>query len=286
MVLGFVSGPLQLHVAIRSNSEQVLRKPAPGDQAFSEHSASNTDYRGHSGLRLGRLALLRDQAAELPEQDGGLVAELGLARPHPIVVLNIGGVANITYVADAHPIACDTGPGNALIDDFMRARTGTSYDKNGDAAASGRVEQVFIDRVLAHPFFDRKPPKSLDRNDFALANIKLPELSVPDGAATLSALTAQSIARIVPHLPSPPRAWIVSGGGARNRTMMRMLGERLAPATVESADDVGWSAEALEAQAFAFLAVRCLYSKPLTFPTTTGAPHPMPGGVVARLETR
>ena len=205
-----------------------------------------------------------------------------LARPHPIAVLNLGGVANITFVDGGDPTACDTGPGNALIDDFMRARTGAPYDDRGDAAAGGRPDQAFIARVLEHPFFDSTPPKSLDRNAFAFANIGLPEFSVADGAATLSALTAQAVARVLPHLPALPRAWIVAGGGARNRTLMRMLAERLAPASVETADEAGWSADALEAQAFAYLAVRTLTGKPLTFPTTTGAPRPMTGGVLKR----
>jgi anhydro-N-acetylmuramic acid kinase len=182
-------------------------------------------------------------------------------------------------------VACDTGPGNALIDDFMRARTGAPYDKDGDAAASGRPNQDFIERVLSRPFFGLKPPKSLDRNTFAFDHIGLPEFSVADGAATLSALTVQAVVRIIRHFPSAPRAWIVAGGGARNRTLMRMLTEQLAPASVETADAAGWSSDALEAQAFAFLAVRCLTGKPLTFPTTTGVLRPMAGGVVERPET-
>jgi anhydro-N-acetylmuramic acid kinase len=203
-------------------------------------------------------------------------------RPHPVAVLNIGGVANVTFCdGGPDPIACDTGPGNALIDDFMRARTGARYDDNGDVAATGRPDARFIDRVLGHPFFGQKPPKSLDRNAFAFTNIGLPEFSVCDGAATLSALTVEAVARVVPHLPAPPRAWIVGGGGARNATLMRMLAARLAPASVETADQAGWSADALEAQAFAFLAVRCLRGLPITFPTTTGAPKPLAGGVVA-----
>ena len=113
-----------------------------------------------------------------------------IERPHPVAVLNIGGVANVTFIdGGPDPIACDTGPGNALIDDFMRARTGAPYDDNGDVAAGGKPDETFIARVLAHPFFDLKPPKSLDRNAFAFANIGLPEFSVADGAATLSALT-------------------------------------------------------------------------------------------------
>ena len=206
-----------------------------------------------------------------------------LSRPRPVAVLNIGGVANVTYCdGDGDPIACDTGPGNALIDDFMRARTGAPFDRNGDQAAGGRVDQAFIARVLAHPFFAAPPPKSLDRNAFAYVNMDLPAFSVSDGAATLAALTAQSVARVVPHLPRPPRSWIIAGGGARNRTLTRMLAECLAPASVDTADDVGWSADALEAQAFAYLAVRRLRDLPATFPTTTGGARPLGGGVVAR----
>ena len=208
-----------------------------------------------------------------------------LARPHPLAVLNIGGVANVTFVDGGDPVACDTGPGNALIDDFMRARTGAPYDDLGDIAATGTPDKAFITDLLKHAFFNLKPPKSLDRNAFAFANIGLPDFSVRDGAATLSLLTVEAVARVVPHLPVLPKAWIVAGGGARNRTLMRMLTARLAPASVETADEAGWSADALEAQAFAFLAVRTLLDKPITFPTTTGAPRPMPGGVIIRAET-
>ena len=206
-----------------------------------------------------------------------------IARPHPVAVLNIGGVANVTFVdGGPDPIACDTGPGNALIDDFMRERTGAPYDDNGDVAATGRPDGEFIARVLDDPFFNLPPPKSLDRNAFAFGNLSLPQYSVPDGAATLSGLTVEAVARVVRHLPRAPRTWIVGGGGARNRTLMTMLAYRLGPASVETADQAGWSADALEAQAFAFLAVRCLRGLPITFPTTTGAPQPLAGGVVAR----
>ena len=205
-----------------------------------------------------------------------------LARPHPIAVLNVGGVANITFVDGGDPIACDTGPGNALIDDFMRARTGAPLDRDGDQAARGRVHEDFVARVLDDAFFGRACPKSLDRNAFAFANMALPDFTVADGAATLSALTAASVARVLAHLPALPRAWIVAGGGARNPTLMRMLAERLAPATVETADAAGWSADALEAQAFAFLAVRSLRGLPLTFPATTGVATPMRGGLLAQ----
>ncbi|MBS0535256.1 MAG: anhydro-N-acetylmuramic acid kinase [Proteobacteria bacterium] len=205
-----------------------------------------------------------------------------LDRPHPIAVLNIGGVANVTFVDGGDPVACDTGPGNALIDDFMRMKTGAPLDRDGDQAARGTIDEAFVARVLAHPFFDLPCPKSLDRNDFALANIGLPDMSVADGAATLSALTAASVARVVARLPEAPKAWIVAGGGARNPTLMKMLAARLAPATVETADAVGWSSQSIEAQAFAYLAMRTVNALPITFPQTTGAPAAMPGGVVVR----
>jgi len=205
-----------------------------------------------------------------------------LGKAHPIAVLNIGGVANVTFVDGGDPIACDTGPGNALIDDFMRARVGAPYDNFGDVAATGKPDMAFVDNVLSDGFFACKPPKSLDRNSFAFANIGLPHYSVADGAATLSALTVMAVGRIVAHLPSAPKCWIVAGGGARNKTLMKMLAERLKPATVETADAAGWSADALEAQAFAYLAVRTLKGLPLTFPTTTGVAAPMAGGVVAQ----
>jgi anhydro-N-acetylmuramic acid kinase len=206
-----------------------------------------------------------------------------LAREKPIAVLNIGGVANVTFIDDHNdPVACDTGPGNALIDDFMRARTGLPFDNAGETAARGKVDEAFVTRVLAHPFFDAPPPKSLDRNAFAYAALDLPDYSDPDGAATLAALTARAVARVVPHLPRPPKSWIVAGGGARNRTIFVMLERWLAPATVATADRVGWSADALEAQAFGYLAVRTLKGLPITFPTTTGVSGPLLGGVVAR----
>jgi anhydro-N-acetylmuramic acid kinase len=206
-----------------------------------------------------------------------------LPRPHPVAVLNVGGVANVTWCdGDNDPVACDTGPGNALIDDFLRARTGEAFDRDGEEAARGEVDEAFIAGVLDSPFFAAPPPKSLDRNDFAAVAAGMSDFSVADGAATLTALTAAAVARVVPHLPRPPLSWIVAGGGARNLTLLRMLAERLAPAAVETADAVGWSGDALEAQAFGYLAVRGLKGEPITFPTTTGVPHPLTGGVLAR----
>jgi anhydro-N-acetylmuramic acid kinase len=204
-----------------------------------------------------------------------------LDREGPIVVVNIGGVSNITYIDRADVlIACDTGPGNALLDDFMFRVMGQQFDCEGRLAAQGVVDEAWIAQALQHPFFAQSPPKSLDRNQFS--SLALGDMPPADGAATLTALTAAAIAGIVSLLPKAPQSWIVTGGGARNLTMLRMLRERLAPATVESADALGWSADAMEAQAFGFLAARGLKGLPLSYPATTGVPIPMTGGVIAR----
>jgi anhydro-N-acetylmuramic acid kinase len=204
-----------------------------------------------------------------------------LEREGPVVVVNIGGVSNITYIDGADTlIACDTGPGNALLDDFVFRKTGQRFDCEGRMAAQGDADEAWVARALEYPFFTRPPPKSLDRNDFA--SLTLPTMPPADGAATLTAFTAAAITRIVPLLPKMPRSWIVAGGGARNLTMVRMLREVLHPATVESADALGWSADAIEAQAFGFLAARGLKGLPLSYPATTGVPIPMTGGVIAR----
>ena len=180
-------------------------------------------------------------------------------------------------------IACDTGPGNALLDDFLRLRADQLLDTDGRLAQAGVVDEAAIARLLTHPFFAKRPPKSLDRNDFrSWVGASLDNLSIEDGAATLTALTAASVAHIVPLLPRPPKTWIVGGGGARNPTLMRMLGQRLSPARVETADDAGFSIDALEAQAFAYLAVRSVRGLPISLPTTTGVPRPLTGGVLAR----
>jgi anhydro-N-acetylmuramic acid kinase len=206
-----------------------------------------------------------------------------LRRDGPIAVLNIGGVANVTFIDDDTLIACDTGPGNALLDDFLRLRTGHPLDTDGRKAAAGAVDEAVIAQLLAHPFFAKPPPKSLDRNEFrGLVGARLDGIGIEDGAATLTALTAAAVARIVAHLPRAPATWIVSGGGARNPTLMRMLAERLKPARIESAHEAGWSVDSLEAQAFAYLAVRSLRGLPITFPGTTGAPRPLTGGVLAK----
>lgn len=201
-------------------------------------------------------------------------------RAGPTVVVNIGGVANITYIDGETLVACDTGPGNALLDDFMLRTTGEAIDRDGYTAAKGHPHEEWIAHALNRPFFNKAPPKSLDRNDFA--SLTIDGMSVEDGAATLTAFTAASIARVAPMLPKPPINWIVVGGGASNPTLMRMLKERLAPAAVTRGNDLGWSGDAIEAQAFAYLAARSLKGLALTFPGTTGVIQPLTGGVLAK----
>lgn len=204
----------------------------------------------------------------------------GLDRNGPLIVVNIGGVSNITYIdGDDVLIACDTGPGNALLDDFVLQKTGQPFDANGALAAQGQVDEAWVAQALQYPFFSAAPPKSLDRNHFAA--LRVDGKSPTDGAATLTAFTATSIAAIAPLLPSQPRAFIVAGGGARNPTLLAMLRDRVAPASVDGADALGWSADAMEAQAFAFLAVRSVRQLPLTFPGTTGVAAAITGGVRA-----
>lgn len=198
----------------------------------------------------------------------------------PAAIVNIGGVANITYIDGEMLIACDTGPGNALLDDYLLRHTGKAMDRGGLIAAQGDPDMDWIARALEHPFFDMPAPKSLDRNDFA--SFVVDGMALEDGAATLTAFTASSIARIVDCLPSPPSNWVVVGGGANNPTLMRMLSEQLAPIPVVTGHDLGWQGDAIEAQAFAYLAVRSLKGLPLTYPGTTGVSAPLTGGVLVR----
>ncbi|HYD18157.1 MAG TPA: anhydro-N-acetylmuramic acid kinase [Patescibacteria group bacterium] len=199
---------------------------------------------------------------------------LAASRAKPVAFLNIGGVANLTYIGD-EVIAFDTGPGNALIDDWMLRKTGAARDDYGATAARGMVNLPILTDLLNDKFFSEKPPKSLDRNAFVSAAWE--NLSVEDGAATLAAFTAHSVANALFFLPEKPREWIVAGGGRLNNTIMAMLREKLA-APVLSIDDIGLNGDAIEAEAFAFMAVRSYRGLPISFPKTTGVPHPMVGG--------
>ncbi|WP_425403480.1 anhydro-N-acetylmuramic acid kinase [Hwanghaeella sp.] len=197
-------------------------------------------------------------------------------RRMPAVVLNLGGVGNVTWLDEgAEPVAFDTGPGNALIDDWLAKKAGIQFDEGGAIAAAGRVDRDVLAGLMAHPYFDRPPPKSLDRNDFSAEAVA--GLSVEDGAATLAAFTVESVARS-PY-PKPPLSVHVTGGGRKNRTLMDGLAKRLG-VPVLPIEEAGYDGDALEAQAFAFLAVRHLRGLPTSFPSTTAVPKPICGGVL------
>lgn len=194
----------------------------------------------------------------------------------PLAVLNVGGVANVTWMGDDDSLlAFDTGPGNALIDDWVRLKSGAASDLDGMLARAGRVDEVILSALMDHEYFDQKPPKSLDRNAFDI-NL-LSQCSENDGAATLTTFTAASVARGAAFFPAPAKRWLVTGGGRLNPALMDNLSRHL-EASVQPVEAVGWDGDALEAQAFAYLAARSLAGLPLSFPTTTGSAAPTRGG--------
>ncbi len=208
----------------------------------------------------------------------------------PLAILNVGGVANVTWIGaafdpaaaapdDAGLLAFDTGPGNALIDDWVLKRTGAPCDVDGRLARTGRVDARAAAAILADGYFARVPPKSLDRDHFDASPVA--KLSPADGAATLVDVTARAAAAAGDYFPAPARRWLVCGGGRRNPAIMQALRAAIA-APVDAVEAVGWDGDALEAQAFAYLALRTLDGLPLTFPRTTGAPRPMGGGTLHR----
>lgn len=193
----------------------------------------------------------------------------------PLVFVNIGGVANVTYVNGSEILAFDTGPGNAPIDDWAMQHTKKPVDADGALARDGRVNDEALAEMLDNSWFDKKPPKSLDRLDFGVDVVK--GLSPEDGAATLTAFTAASLARSREHFPDLPTTWIVCGGGRHNPVLMADLRARV-NAPVISAEDAGWQGDFIEAEAFAYLAVRSVKGLSLSLPTTTGVRAPMTGG--------
>ena len=178
-------------------------------------------------------------------------------------------------------IAFDTGPANAPINDFMFSRLGLSCDVNGDLAQRGKINKKIVDTVLNLNFFNKKPPKSLDRNDFSTVSELVSDLSNEDGAATLTAICVEAIIAAQKHLPSIPSRWLICGGGRKNRTIIRALQKRLEN-PVTSVDEEGLDGDMLEAQAFGYLAARVVNDLPLTSPTTTGCDNPTYGGKISQ----
>ncbi len=249
-----------------------------------------------SDFRSADVAAGGQGAPLLPVYHAALAARL----EGPVAVLNLGGVGNITFIPggrDMHDsremsperaqmadrdglVAFDTGPANGLIDSWVEAETGARYDAGGALAASGRVDEAVLTAMLDHPFFDAPPPKSLDRNDFTIQPAR--GLSAADGAATLTAFTAATVAEALRHLPARPVRLLVAGGGRHNPTMLAMIAERTR-LVVEPSDVLGWNGDALEAEGFAYMAVRTLKGLAISFPGTTGVPVAMAGGVVDRV---
>lgn len=208
-------------------------------------------------------------------------AALAATLPKPLAVLNIGGVANVTWIGAGEDelLAFDTGPGNALIDDWALRHTGRPIDADGILARTGTPDAAIVAHFLAHPYFRRTPPKSLDRNEFAAL---VPEhLSPGDGAATLTAITVATVLRAAEHFPAPAKRWLITGGGRHNPVLMAGLTQALGADTAP-VEAVGWNGDALEAQAFAYLAVRSLARLPLSLPGTTGVTRPSTGGRLFR----
>ncbi|MDT8856296.1 anhydro-N-acetylmuramic acid kinase [Paracoccaceae bacterium Fryx2] len=207
----------------------------------------------------------------------------------PLAFLNLGGVGNLTWVDPRHagpeaPGAClafDTGPANAPVNDLMQARLGVAQDAGGALAAAGAVDEAVLAAFLAHPYFFRMPPKSLDRNDFHGLLDAVAYLSDADAAATLTAAAARAVARGAEHFPSPAARVLVGGGGRHNATLMTVLARAL-PCPVHPVEAAGLDGDMLEAQAFAFLAVRVLRGMATSCPATTGVAGLVGGGRISR----
>jgi anhydro-N-acetylmuramic acid kinase len=224
-------------------------------------------------LRQADLAAGGQGAPLAPIYHAALADLIGAERP--VAFLNIGGVANLSWLGRAGDVtAFDTGPGNGLIDLMVQSRGAGRYDDGGRFAAAGRVDEAILSGLLGSSYFRQTGPKSLDRYDFPVDAVAA--LPLPDAAATLVAFTAEAVARGATALPEPPRRWIVCGGGRHNPVLMRALGERLGD--VVSCDDHGLRGDFIEAEAFAFLAARSVRGLPISFPTTTGVPSPITGG--------
>ncbi len=197
----------------------------------------------------------------------------------PVAILNLGGVANVTWIGE-HPeqlVAFDTGPGNALMDDLVYTRTGQSYDADGILAAKGTVAKQIVENWMALPFFTMPVPKSLDRNTWDVSAIEY--LSLEDALATLAEFTVESVALAERLLQKKPAKWVVTGGGRHNSYLMKRLSDCL-KGTVSQTESVGWNGDTLEAEGFAYLAVRSLRGLPLSYPKTTGVPAPQTGGTL------
>ncbi|WP_321340905.1 anhydro-N-acetylmuramic acid kinase [Breoghania sp.] len=230
-------------------------------------------------LRIADVEAGGEGAPLVPVYHRAMAQSAGLEPP--LAIVNIGGVANATWIGpdESDLIAFDTGPGNALIDDCVHRRTGADMDRGGSLAAKGAVDEDLVAGWLANPYFTRTPPKSLDRDAFTCKGAD--DLSLEDSCATLAAFTATSIAKGISLLEGGVKQIVVVGGGAHNPVLLSMLEHRCG-VPVRTGDAIGWDSDFVEAQAFAYLAVRSLKGLAITFPGTTGVPGPLTGGRLAR----
>lgn len=217
----------------------------------------------------------------VPAYHAALAASLPQAfRRFPVCFVNIGGISNVTFVPSAgDPVAFDSGPGNALIDQWVTAHGGVPFDADGQIASEGDLVRTVVERYLDDPFLQKPAPKSLDRNDFTLDRAEGLELS--DGARTLAAVSAAAILKAADQMPERPKLWIVCGGGRKNPHIVADMRAGAADASVVLAEDAGLDGDAMEAEAWAYLAVRSSKGLALTFPTTTGCLRATTGGVLA-----
>ena len=226
-------------------------------------------------LRAADVAAGGQGAPLVPVYHRALAATL---QQRPVAFVNIGGIANVTWIgADGEMIAFDTGPGNALLNDWAMKHLGLPQDTGGALASKGKVNDEVLDAALALPFFDRPPPKSLDRNAFEA--LSLAGLSPEDGAATLVAFTKAGIMLVDDWVPAPAKRYIVCGGGRHNPAILSALPGR--SIVFLTAEEVGFNGDSMEAEAWAYLAVRSQKKLPISFPMTTGVSEPMTGGVLA-----
>ena len=195
-------------------------------------------------------------------------------------ILNLGGVANITWCSGDQMIAFDTGPANAPVNDWIMEHSGADMDLDGKTAANGTVDEDRLKTLLEHPFLAAPFPKSLDRFDFSASMAD--GLNTADGAATLTAFTAGSVGKALDLFPKRPRRIIVCGGGRKNPYMMKELAKRTG-AEIVPAESLGLRGDAVEAECFAYLAIRSKLGMPFSYPLTTGVKEPLTGG---RLATR
>ncbi|ESQ89816.1 anhydro-N-acetylmuramic acid kinase [Asticcacaulis sp. AC460] len=229
-----------------------------------------------SDFRQADVAAGGEGAPLAPVYHRALVQKAGLELP--VVVVNLGGVANITLI-DEHLTALDTGPANGLMDQWMRQHGRGDYDHEGQLAASGVVKDEVVAAYMGHPYFAASAPKSLDRYDFTLERVQ--GMAIEDGMATLSAFTLQSLLAGIDQVGATPKTVILAGGGRHNAHLVRGITAALAPAKVVLAEDLGWRGGAVEAEAFAYMAARSLRGLPISFPGTTSAPEPLTGGVIS-----